>query len=562
MERASPAPFPGGRPQRAAWRVAPGSRRIVRPVVLVLLAVVAALPAPMERAAVHAARGEGAQALALIADAGANDSTAHLLRACVALEAGQLLEAGRATAALVDAAPDTLDAKVLPALVSRRAALPQEQWLDSLAAAFEAAGLPDANSSTVRRTHVDVQHQLSDDALHPLRGSADEFLVRVGLAERVDAALIQRAFAELARRDGTPAAWWIAASILTSDEVPLAQRSVARAAARRLAERIVIAAPDDGYAALAVVLLAAEAERPLTMNELSDAEAALRRGTLRLPLGVISEGVRRAWERVDPAQADARAFAAASRHFVPEVHVTLRRRVEAAATETGPRATGLLVEVSKRLATVDTMLDRSVASALALTAAELRAPRSSVPQARAARAALFRFWASADGFPPLGWLIPSLLRERWRREVVDGASFRRPFVPPDGIYFVLEVRPKDGTRVEAKVADFEGRTRWSASQTAREEKVVFLVRTAADREQVLEVVQSSANGKSCRAGAVLQPERLTPFATLAVEREGDRCRVVVQSLGWDPAAPVVPSIGDFPPLRPKRLDVPLGPPDW
>jgi hypothetical protein len=261
-----------------------------------------------------------------------DNAPALFVHACVNLQRGELDEARQAISRLVALAPAQPEATVLQALVARRAVRPAAPWLpDFLAALATTTG----RDLTLRllSDQPTTRRPIPDEALVSLN-SSDRFVVHYAQHEgAVSGDLLH----EAESINQTPATFPVslaALDILLRGSLPQGEQEGAAATAAAMAKRLASEHPDDLFRGVGAILVGTSDGMPFSEAETVALEKALRVGLTFTAFPTIYGSFREVLMKVEPAQAEELAFAAACGPFqFPEYSKMVRRTKRSAAID-------------------------------------------------------------------------------------------------------------------------------------------------------------------------------------------------------------------------------------
>jgi len=378
----------------------------------------------VDRAATLAARGETAEARQLLEHLVPSSNPAALfVLACIELEEHRFESATRLAQRLASLKPGAPEAVVLAKLIEERKRAPDDRWTDVAARAWSASGRPTPAAKPLLGT-IDSHRPIDRAALARAQRPGDRLLLEFGRDQEGSSDLIEAALAEANAAERPLGVHLVAMHVLLDEAVPQEKRLLARGAALDLLARVARSHPEDCYLSSGVVLLRSDAQAPLTGPDLASLEEALRRKTFALPIRPLYDAFEAAYEQVDSASAQSRAFFETTRALPLEIHLALSRRAAATADPAlRDRAAAVLTVAGTRLEAGATFLDRMIGLSLQTKGAELRGDASAMAAVRMKRAYLSDLMSKGRAFWQYQWPIASLWRDHFLRNITDEVGY-------------------------------------------------------------------------------------------------------------------------------------------
>jgi hypothetical protein len=166
-----------------------------------------------------------------------------------------------------------------------------------------------------------------------------------------------------------------AISMLSSSHLAEADKPRATTAAHAMIAKLARENPREMYLQAWAALIDASDSSPLAEADVTKLERIVSSTKMNLPLPIVYEAMRRAYARIDPAQASEAAFTATFAAYPPQFHVVLMYRTKPMIGSGDPalrRRAGLAIaRLAREVIAQGSLLDLSIGSMLLGRAATL-----------------------------------------------------------------------------------------------------------------------------------------------------------------------------------------------
>jgi hypothetical protein len=254
-----------------------------------------------------------------------------------------------------------------------RGQTPTPGWMSTFLGALRKIGANGPEQNLLRYFPTS-RRPLSAEAVGRLPG-ADGFLLRAAEAgQSIPATLVNEA-EQMVAGEQLLVVLLTAISALSSSHLAEADKPMATTAAHALIAKLARENPREMYLQAWATLIDAPDSSPLAEADVAKLERIVSSTKMNLPLPIVYESMRRAYAKIDPAQASEAAFAATFAAYPPQFHVVLMHRTKP-MIESGDRAlrrrAGLAIaRLAREVIGQGSLLDLSIGSMLLGRAATL-----------------------------------------------------------------------------------------------------------------------------------------------------------------------------------------------
>jgi hypothetical protein len=155
-----------------------------------------------------------------------------------------------------------------------------------------------------------------------------------------------------------------AISVLSSTHLADADKPRATMAAHALIAKLARENPREMYLQVWAALIDASDSSPLAMADVAKLERIISSTKMNLPLPIVYEAMRRAYAKIDPAQASEAAFTATFGPYPPHFHVALMHRTKPMIESGDPalrrRAGVAIARLAREVIDQGSLLDLSI----------------------------------------------------------------------------------------------------------------------------------------------------------------------------------------------------------
>jgi tetratricopeptide (TPR) repeat protein len=327
-------------------------------------------------AADAAVRGETEQAARLIERVLASDGTnaeALFVRACIRLQAGDFKAAREDTDRLESLRGRLPEVRMMRELAVARGQTPAPGWLPAFLAALKKIGA-NGQEQNLLQYFPTSRRPLSAEAVGRLPG-ADGFLLRAAEAAQPTPATLVNEAEQMVAGEQPLVVLLAAISMLSSSHLAEADKPRATTASHALIAKLARANPKEMYLQAWAALIDASDTSPLAEADVAKLERIVSSTKMNLPLAIVYEAMRRAYAKIDPAQASEAAFTAIFAAYPPQFHVVLMHRTKPMIESGDPalrhRAGLAIARLAREVIAQGSLLDLSIGSMLLGRAATL-----------------------------------------------------------------------------------------------------------------------------------------------------------------------------------------------